>query len=528
MCTHQRKIKNRYTGREMYVKCGHCPSCLQEKAAYRVSRIKAQYSDDLTCFMVGLTYRRHDLPYVKRDEAYQFSRGRLLSLPVYRDTRYRKVRQNASYDVDYRKYVGTHVLDLVDFKKQVSFHGLKDARHKPGCIGVAYYPDVQDFLERLRINLKRNYHYEKSFKAFCCSEYGIGTEPGHGTLRPHFHILLWIPKGSEGVFRSAIIASWPYGDLSRFPRAIEEARDASSYVASYVNSGVNFPPFLQLYFKAKHSYSKDFGCNYEWFVLPKVLELYRRGHLSLRVQKTVGNVTRSVECPLPKYVIHRYFPKFKGYGGLSPSAALSYMQRVRNAFRVYSDDEWRLNNPFLYEYDDVGYKKDGCEVLKVNGVNLFYAPSPVTDLRYLDKITGTIVPYQEFTYDDYYKTAVRLDNAYYRFLEMQDELISFKDYCKLHLKVWSLYSSDVLRLHLQNEEIPLNEKYDNLDAVLAAVDVGKSSIPLGFTREMMMVSCPNDFKSVKRNTARFEKSYYEHMKHHCVNFAVLSSQFEEF
>ena len=55
MCTNQREIKNLYTGHTLYVKCGKCPACLQEKAAHRVSRIKAQDSPNLSTLMVTLT-----------------------------------------------------------------------------------------------------------------------------------------------------------------------------------------------------------------------------------------------------------------------------------------------------------------------------------------------------------------------------------------------------------------------------------------------------------------------------------------
>ena len=77
MCTNQREITNKYTGHKLYVKCGHCPACLQEKASYRVQRIKANDSPDSEPLMVTLTYARHDCPYVKRDEAYKFSCGEL-------------------------------------------------------------------------------------------------------------------------------------------------------------------------------------------------------------------------------------------------------------------------------------------------------------------------------------------------------------------------------------------------------------------------------------------------------------------
>ena len=75
MCTNQREIINRYTGHRFYVKCGHCTACLQEKAAHRVSRIKAEDSPLTDTIMCTLTYRRNDCPYVFRQDAYAFAKG---------------------------------------------------------------------------------------------------------------------------------------------------------------------------------------------------------------------------------------------------------------------------------------------------------------------------------------------------------------------------------------------------------------------------------------------------------------------
>ena len=92
MCINQRRIVNRYTGKSMYVNCGHCPACLQQKAAHRVSRIKFNNSDGFTTYLLTLTYARHNAPYILRDDAYKFSKGQLDSLNVYRDIKYRYKR----------------------------------------------------------------------------------------------------------------------------------------------------------------------------------------------------------------------------------------------------------------------------------------------------------------------------------------------------------------------------------------------------------------------------------------------------
>lgn len=48
--------------------------------------------------------------------------------------------------------------------------------------GIINYKDVQDFIKRLR----KYYNFKREIRYFACSEYG-----GNGTLRPHYHIILF-------------------------------------------------------------------------------------------------------------------------------------------------------------------------------------------------------------------------------------------------------------------------------------------------------------------------------------------------
>lgn len=48
--------------------------------------------------------------------------------------------------------------------------------------GIINYKDVQDFIKRIR----KHFHFKKEIKYICSCEYG-----GSGTLRPHYHILLF-------------------------------------------------------------------------------------------------------------------------------------------------------------------------------------------------------------------------------------------------------------------------------------------------------------------------------------------------
>lgn len=498
MCVNQRKIRNRYTGQYLYVKCGHCPACLQQKAAYRTARIRSNYSPNLDCLMVTLTYRRDACPYILRKDAYEFSHGKISVLPVYRDSEFRKIRFNANYDIGYKKYIGVHKVNEIDFVEQLDFSKCKDLKFQRGKIGVSLYSDYQKFMARLRLNLNRRFNYYENIKIFACSEYGSAS------YRPHFHLLLWIRKGDFEVVRNAVVSSWPYGDLSRFDRAVEIAERASSYVASYVNSGSDFPRFLQKTFPPKHSYSKFFGSDAPLFQLPKILEKFERGHLTYNtLQVRTGKI---VECIFPKYVVSRYFPQFKGYNRIAPTAFQSVGERFCS-----------LTEPELSSLPcDSQYLEQNHPILE--GSQVFVGGS-LSDYDFIRRLAYPVV----YVDDDFHKISVRLNNAYRRYLRYSGNYITRSEYIALHRKIWNLYNSEVLRLHLQDVSVPLNEKYYNLDDVLA-----RNMMPVGFTDGDFKEIDPNRYSSVISSTLFYTDAYYEHIKHRKVNNAVVSILNEEF
>jgi hypothetical protein len=507
MCTNQREIVNKYTGHKLYVKCGHCPACLQEKAAHRVSRIRAQNSDATETYMLTLTYRNECVPYVRRDDAYLFSRNkyglccdypaepdyngnrsivlRSYNLPVYRDMDYRWIRSSSVYDMSIKE-LGRKVLTTVGYKKQVDFNNLKDLNGKPNCIGVCYYPDLQHFVAKLRQNLKRFFQVDYEFKTYCCSEYGTKRQ------RPHFHLLLWIPKGTAETFRSAIIKSWLYGDIQNHPRRFERAFRASSYVASYVNKPSDFPHFLTTYFDCSHSYSKGFGLCSNDFSLSSILSKFHRGHLTRFVRKDKSGSAKYIEQPLPSYVIYRYFPLFKGYNRIAPSSLHSVTKRLVDA--------------------------DFCSLSIGEGIQI-------------EPTKGMLIWYSK---DDIHKISVRLRNAFERFNErMVDTPFSFDDYLILHRGIWSLYHSDVLRLHLENNDISTQEKYDNLEEIKIKYNRAIENhitpiLPYGFTYDMLRITNPNQFSSVIYNSGIFARSFHDNIKHRLVNEVTVLSEDSEF
>lgn len=478
MCTQQRLITNIYTHKEFYVPCGHCSACLQEKAAHRVRRIKDTYDSTSECMLISLTYSRYTAPYIKRDEAYAFSRGKLTSLNVYRDCKFRKVRLSSDYDMGYKRYFTPgNILTTISYVRQTSFSKLKDMKHEHDRIGVCYYPDVQHFIARLRLNLKRNYNYDKSFKTFCCSEYGSKSH------RPHFHVLLFYQKGDFEILRNAVIASWSFSDLSLWDRAIEKCFRGASYVASYVNCGSDFPSFLEKYFKPKHSYSKGFGLGNTQFSLSSILFHFERGSLSYSMLRDKQGIPTITDVSIPSYVVHRYFPKFKGYSRFSPSSMVSVMRRIAD-----------------FDYDKTR------SLLNREGIGLYH-----------------------YSLEDFNRISVMLNNAYKRFIENCPDSYkhySMRDYFFLHKKIWSLHASTCLKLHLLNQEIPDNEKYDNLDYIVYKREHAQYVHPF-FERMQIASTNPNQFLSTRSRTYRFSQSFYENIKHRCVTNVILSEQNDE-
>ena len=58
---------------------------------------------------------------------------------------------------------------MIDYSDDIcSILGVKDLAHEFNKIGVCYYPDLQKFFARLRLNLKEIFNYEEKFSAYCC------------------------------------------------------------------------------------------------------------------------------------------------------------------------------------------------------------------------------------------------------------------------------------------------------------------------------------------------------------------------
>lgn len=306
MCVNKREIINPYTHKKLYVNCGKCPACLQERADRRTLRIRNALGAGQVCLFFTLTYRNDAIPYIKRSRLFSISKHATSYLPIFRDCD------------SYNRSITTVLETLsvpIDMPINVhSFHSLSNGDKNK--IGVIYYPDIQNFAKKLRINLKRKYNYhETNFKLFFCAEYG-GT-----TCRPHFHGLAFIPQTDIAVFQRAIASSWSFNDSFKNSTQIEVARNAGAYVSSYVNSSRHVPPLFRnrsLGLHSRHSYSHNFGVGTKFYEVQDVIKNYVRDRNIRRIYSSVQNGTFLISSLLlPKYVLDRHFPKFKGFARLT-------------------------------------------------------------------------------------------------------------------------------------------------------------------------------------------------------------------
>lgn len=363
MCVNCRTVYNPYTRQKLVVECGKCPSCLQKKAAKRASiiRYNSRPDDGTICLFVTLTYDRFSVPYVKLSEIKGLVNGG--SVNVYRKQSVRLVRASKGncYKQKLRHIFQENVISSFYFSSQDDdfLNGvLPLKKDSSDHIGVCFYQDLQYFFSRLRLFLKRNYNINTKFSYYACSEYGGSS------LRPHFHTLLFIPKVYEECFRCAVVKAWPFAARSRQVLGIEVARDPAGYVASYVSKPSGFPKVLEEpHFRPKNSYSKHFGFALHIFQLPSILEQIRKGCLSYNVSRIEDGVLKVVSVPIPKRVINRFFPLFKGYSRISDSSLLHCLvrpERLREFHEIgYVESDFhsitvRLNNAYAYYYSQTG------------------------------------------------------------------------------------------------------------------------------------------------------------------------------
>ena len=403
MCINIRKIYNKYTGKALYVPCGHCPACLQDKASSRSNKIRFHHANSgKKCYFITLTYDNLHIPFINYDmldyDTYSYTPQPLhftTVLPICRldmtDSGFCYERPLSKDSTDPLSHVHFDYFDFFDSNdniipyKFISNDNFEKTSfyQDPSCdyvtftrrIGVLYKPDFVNFIKRLRINYERKFKSPNDFEYFVVGEYGPTTH------RPHFHLLLWTNLSFNDV-KSAVVKAWPFADKMRTEKYVEIARQPSDYVSSYVNSSTSLPALLQKKaIKIFHSHSKNFGFNRPDFKLPTILYKlslsYQRGDIKKGCQykfefRKEVNGLMSSSLLLPKYVRNRYFPEFVGRCRLDDASLLIFLRQSAGSYKVvkpiFDQVEWDdlvfnnivkfVRNKYLEWWKPLGYSPD--------------------------------------------------------------------------------------------------------------------------------------------------------------------------
>ena len=231
VCLHGRDIKNPYTGEHMYVPCGVCPTCLMKKSSMRSIRCQVQQTLSDYCFFGTLTYNTTSVPKAKitrlspDGETYFFH-----SLP--RDIK--GLARGCDDDITFTFKAKDSYMKV--FMEQASLNINGRYPYLSDCFSYLNRKDSQLFMKRLRYYCKQILGNYEKIHMFIVGEY----TPKH--FRPHFHFLLFFDSSRLAKsIRKIVSKSWSFGRVD-----ISAARkDASSYVASYVNSDARLPYFFK-------------------------------------------------------------------------------------------------------------------------------------------------------------------------------------------------------------------------------------------------------------------------------------------
>lgn len=473
MCQNNKFIRNKYDGREYFVPCGHCESCRQERANRHVKRIlHEQMTSSSIGVFITLSYENDYVPYILKSEVDGF-----INNPFDFDLSVRRGNNdNCIFSFSYD--------DFLDNENQFYLNGLntdfkfirkkcRNGKYKVlnDRVSVVYLRDIQLFFKRLKINLFRS-GYQGYFSYYYASEYGERYN------RAHFHILAFVDKEYYDKFKLLVNKSWPYADLLKFRKgengfrqSIEVAKNPAKYVASYLNCSSYLPSFLQKVkpFKPFTHFSNGFGCFLSEFSLSSIIEKVNRGNLRYNYTKVVGGLSTVCSARIPKYVLSRYFPKFKGYSLVSSDEIIRIIEQPGELYKCK-----RIVEKF---------GKDDLD-------NIF---NFVCNLRKRAKNFNT-------------------------------DCI-FEDWLFTYPRVWSIYASESI-VDSYNDVQSYNDlwyHFDNINVYYSG-DVRNDfldNVPL----PSFVVPNPNDFPLRKARTDKLKKDFQDSVKHHVIKNSYYEKSF---
>ena len=277
-------------GHPMPVPCGKCKYCQLQKSKNNKRLCDIEADNNKYTYFVTLTYDTANVPYIKLYECefnYQdFGNDNL----IYHIVPCERISENISIkDMISHINMPHHTFDDIIYRV--------DYKNKPddNRINVLYYPDLQNFLKRLRKNVTK--FSNSSIRYYAVGEYG----PEH--FRPHWHLILYFndKQISENIV-SVVSQSWKYG----FTNTSKSRGKVSHYLTSYVNSNAIIPDLFKIkQIRPRALHSKFFGLSilkpFQKEIIEKGFEFFTT--TDFRISNSIVNLYPT------KNIRDFYFPK---------------------------------------------------------------------------------------------------------------------------------------------------------------------------------------------------------------------------
>ena len=329
--------------------CGCCSVCIGKRNSVWRSKLSHALAHCQYPVFITLTYSNEHLPKVYYDESFKFVTD------IVHTNGYGESESLFDY-FDYKYSIKTTEFNFKDAPHYVSDRiGDTCYYNNDPCFAVCLKKDVQDFIKRLRTNLKRhpvNLYSDVSFSYFICSEYGPKT------FRPHYHGILFFRdyNVSQLFINELCESSWSKSDKSAnsqsepIAKAIYNKEGAAAYVSKYITSTADLPyPLRDRLFKPFYLFSKGTPIGSEAFPFDsfhdKISLCSFDDHLKF-TDKQSGELVE-LDVSLPTCSFDRVFPRLLFHRLLDPSTFFKIISRIYQfAGREIPNKTDELNSKF--------------------------------------------------------------------------------------------------------------------------------------------------------------------------------------
>lgn len=516
MCINKRFVKNRYTGRSVFVKCGHCAACMQEKANKRKLRLLNHRPAGYDVYFFHLTYEDSFLPFFYIDDVCELDSKVNI---------YRRMDCDVAYNRKFNCLSSTYFYDYENPDIKVSdftvkYYTIKELSllHQvspDGRVGVLLYSDVQKFFKRLRARLNRILYVAKTLAEKPLYYFVVG-EYGENFARPHWHVLLYVPKFEQPgygfeFFKSSVCSCWSYAYDYITAKRFEFAISPEKYVSQYVNCSTDISTFLlRSEIRPKWHYSHNFGTFNPNFYLSTILEQVRRGNYEyIQRYPCKHGKYRDIALPLPEYITSRFFPGFKSRRTLS----YSVMYELVSNFAGYEP----LNLPFTYN------RKIKHDLIVKSILRLSVRSFSCSNIWHSDNYVARLLRIPIFDVSEVRKRINRGYNLYLRVLRLSDNLANRFSYASDYVSCVKAKFNYLLSQQLKcNTERDILQSYDNIRILRdCKPDLFLSAFP-GFSLKSPFVVDSNLFDSNLLRNNQLTDSYYKYVKIKKLNLCLKS------